>query len=154
MIEIQKITAEEGAEALGLVISQCEQHIFADYTQEGKAAFRQHVTAGYLVFADAKNFTLVAKQGGAIVGVAKVRSGNHLSMLFVAGRCQRKGFGGSLLKAAIAECKVRDPDVTSMTASGSRHALAFFLRHGFRAEAEEKHVNGISFTPIRLDLAN
>ena len=153
MIEIQKIRADEGAEAAGLIMAQFEQHIFADYTEEGKTRVRQHVTAAYLLGDDMENFTLVAKLGQAIVGVAKVRSGNHLSMLFVAAPFQRRGYGGRLLTSAMAECKARNPAVTTITASGSRFALTFFLQRGFRAEGEEKHVNGMCFTPIRSTIA-
>lgn len=152
MIKLRKIKPEEGPEAVRFILSQFEQFIFADYTEAGREAVRQYVTAGSLVADDSENFAYVATLEDSLVGIAKVKRKNHLSMLFIAALCQRQGWGGRLIEATIAECKSRHPDTTHLTANSSRFAWAFFAGHGFRPESEEKQVNGVTFTPMRLDL--
>lgn len=151
MIEIMKINPDEGPAAYALVVSVAEQSVFEDYTEEGREAFRQYISPEFLVAYDADNFAFVARRDGGLVGVAKVRRTNHLSMLFVASDCQRQGLGRRLLAATIAECKTRHPGVTHLTANSSGFGLPFFQREGFKVMADIQTVNGISFTPIRLD---
>jgi GNAT superfamily N-acetyltransferase len=131
-----------------------EQYIFPDYTEEGKEAVRRYITVPSLIADDSENFTLVARLHGSLVGIAKVKSRNHLSMLFVLGPCQGRGYGRRLLEAAITECKARHPDLANVSANSSRFALPFFREHGFRVVDEERQVTGIRFTPVRLDLVN
>lgn len=151
MFEIAKIKAEEGAEAAKFILAQFEQFVFADYTEEGRVAVRGYVTAASLVADDAENFAFVARLEGSLVGIAKVKRRNHLSMLFVAAECQGRGYGRRLVEAAIGESKARNPDVTGMTANSSRFGLPFFLKLGFRPTADVQLVNGVRFTPVRLE---
>jgi len=153
MFEITKIKSEEGSEAAAFILSQFEKFIFADYTEEGKASVRGYVTAESLVANDADNFAVVARLQGALVGVAKVKRKNHLSMLFVAAHCQGRGFGKQLVETSVAECKSRHPDVTHMTANSSRVGLPFFRSRGFRPTADEQEVHGVRFAPVTLELA-
>src|SRR5450755_5003401 len=122
MFEIAKIKPEEGVTAAKLIISLFEQYIFADYTEEGKVAVRGYVTAASLVADDSENFAVVARLQESLVGVAKVKRRNHLSMLFISTTCQGRGYGKRLLEAAIDGCKIRNPAVSSMTANSSRFA--------------------------------
>ena len=153
MLGITKIKPEEGAEAAGFIVSLAEQFIFADYTEEGRAAFREYVTASSLVGDDAENFAIIARLQGSLVGIAKMKRKNHLSMLFIAAHCQGNGYGRRLLEAAVAECQARNPGVSSITANSSRFAFPFFLKQGFQAVAKEEDVHGIRFTPVRRELA-
>lgn len=152
MLEISKLKSEDGENAVGLIVAVAERFLFSHYSEAGREAFRGYVTAASLVADDSENFALVAKLQGALVGIAKVRRKNHLSMLFVAAEWQGRGLGRQLLDAAVAECRARYPGVSNLTANSSKFALPFFRRRGFEVSAEEQQVNGIWFTPVRLEL--
>lgn len=153
MFEISRIKSEDGENAADLIVVVAERFLFPHYSEAGREAFRGYVTAASLVADDAENFALVVRLQGALVGIAKVRRKNHLSMLFVAAEWQGRGFGRKLLDAAADECKARNPEVSNLTANSSKFALPFFRRRGFQVTAEEQQVNGIRYTPVRLDLA-
>lgn len=148
MIKISKLRPEEGVEAVALILSLFEQYIARDYTDEGSVVFRDYVTASSLVTDDAENFALVATVEGSIVGIAKIKRKNHLSMLFVSSDHQGRGLGRRLLEAAMSECIKRDPEVVRLTTNSSRFGFPFFIKQGFKAVSEEAIINGVRFTPM------
>ena len=152
MFEISKLKAEDGENAVCLIVGVAEKFLYPHYSEAGREAFRGYVTAASLVADDSENFALVARLQDAIVGVAKVRRKNHLSMLFIAAEWQGRGLGRQLLDAAVDECRTRNPGISNLTANSSKFALPFFRRRGFQVAAVEQQVNGIRFTPVRLEL--
>ncbi len=89
--------------------------------------------------------TWIALEGERIVGVAHVRDGNHLSMLFVLPAHQRAGVGRALLDILRRE----NPD-SEFTVNSSPNAVSAYQRFGFEATGPETATSGIRFVPMRL----
>jgi GNAT superfamily N-acetyltransferase len=73
--------------------------------------------------------TLVAEEGGEVVGFAELEDDGHLDMLY----CHKDAVGrgiGSLLYAAVEE-RARGLGVGRISAEASITARPFFVRHGF-----------------------
>ena len=89
--------------------------------------------------------TWIALEGERIVGVAHVRDGNHLSMLFVLPAHQRAGVGRALLDILRRE----SPD-SEFTVNSSPNAVSAYQKYGFEATGPETVTSGVRFVPMRL----
>lgn len=94
---------------------------------------------------------LIAVQGSTIAGAAFVRSGNHLSLLFVEPALHKQGIGRKLLERAIDESLSRDPCITRFTVKSSPDAVEFYRRRGFVESGSMHHSNGRPVQPMEID---
>jgi GNAT superfamily N-acetyltransferase len=93
--------------------------------------------------------TWIALEGERIVGVAHVRDGNHLSMLFVLPAHQRAGVGRALL-----DVLRRENPNSELTVNSSPNAVPAYQKYGFEATGPEIVTSGILFVPMRLPAPN
>ena len=105
------------------------------------------ITEKYLQIADDLSFTWVAELDAKIIGLVKIKRGNHVSLLFVRQSYWKNGIGKKLFDAAIKEIVSRDIQKTFITVNSSNFALKFYQRMGFFATAEQ----GFQ-TPMKLTL--
>ena len=70
-----------------------------DYGEEGTKSFFNFVSSKELkqMFLIGEYPMFVAKDGEQLVGMISLRSGNHISLLFVEDRYHRKGIGTGLI---------------------------------------------------------
>ena len=117
------------------------------YSEEGIRTFLEFVSPAGLRARMAENcVTYVAYRDRDLVGVAHVRDGSHVAMLFVAPRAQRTGVGRALLTMAVGECT---SDV--VTVKSSPNAEEAYHRYGFKRTAPEQIDRGIRFIPMAVE---
>lgn len=143
------------AEAVSrLIVEVFTEVIGPEYTDEGRAEFLRHVQPQALVERTRSNhFVLVALADERPVGVIDLRDNDHVSLLFVDTRHQRRGIGRELLARALAVARPARPDLDRVTVNTSRFGVPAYERLGFRQTGPERTVNGIVFIPMahRLD---
>ncbi len=79
--------------------------------------------------------TLVADEGGEVVGFAELEDDGHLDMLYVRGDAVGRGVGRRLCEAA--EREARDIGCAKISTEASITARPFFERLGFRVVREQ-----------------
>ena len=110
-----------------------------DYTQEGIKNFYDFITDTglYQAFLRGEYQMLVAEQDQKIVGMASVRCGNHLSLLFVDEVYHHKGIGRDLM---LYMCNYLKAEVGEryMSVKASPYAVNFYKKLGFHALRPEE----------------
>ena len=111
-----------------------------------EAGFRRRLLGAWsVVAADAP--------GGRLLGFGAL-DGDRVSGLYVAGDAQRRGVGGALLAAVVAEARRRG--VARLRAEASVFSLGLFRRHGFAVVGADRiERRGVVFerSLVELDLA-
>ncbi len=146
---------EPGEEdAVHSLVAGCFNSFIAPgYSQEGVDKFYEYVQPECIRLRSGDgHFLLVAVADGVIAGIIEVRNYDHVSLFFVDERCQGQGVGRSLFEAALELCRGHDPALASLTVNSSPYAVPVYGKLGFRPVEPEKVVNGIRFTPMKLDL--
>ena len=120
-----------------------------DYTEEGIANFRDFITDPRLfhMFMNGQYATMVAVYDNKIIGQISVRSGNHISLLFVDEAYHKKGVGRELIRE-MADFLIRDRDAKSMTVQAAPYAVEFYRKVGFQICAPEEEYSGIRVTSM------
>jgi predicted GNAT family N-acyltransferase len=90
--------------------------------------------------------TYVAHRDGELMGMAHVRDGSHVAMLFVKPQAQRSGIGRELIEYAVAECTS-----DTVTVASTPNSEGAYLRFGFERVAEERVDQGIRFIMMALN---
>lgn len=119
-----------------------------EYGEEGKKNFLEFISSEQLfkMFLIGSYRLAVAYQGNRMVGMASLRGGNHISLLFVEPDCHRKGIGKSLL--AYLQAGLDNP---VMTVNASPYGAPFYSRIGFVETDEWTVADGITFLPMRCE---
>ena len=141
---IRKLRPGEIGEALCLTWNVFQQYEAPDYTQEGIAEF-------YRSIHDEKYLSELCWYGAFVqddlVGVLATRSaGTHIALFFVKGKYHRQGIGKQLYRAARA---ANHSNV--MTVNSSPYAVPVYHKLGFKDTDSEQVVNGLRFTPMKLN---
>ena len=120
-----------------------------DYSQEGIDNFDTFIHDGTLrkLFLKGRYQVLVALDGGRVVGLASVRNGNHLSLLFVDERYHRQGIGRMLMRS-LCQYLEREAGEHSMTLTAAPYAVDFFRKLGFYAIKPEEQISVIRVTSM------
>jgi GNAT superfamily N-acetyltransferase len=92
---------------------------------------------------------MIARYEGSIVGVASLRGGNRLSLLFVRRELHRNGIGTELVDRL---CRyLRDIcHENCMIVRAAPYAVDFYRKIGFMALEPEKNISGIRVTTMEL----
>lgn len=120
-----------------------------DYTEEGIKNFLDFITDQklYQSFLNGEYQMMIALDSERIIGVASVRSRNHLSLLFVDEQYHRQGVGKSLLKKMCEYLKNEEGErYISLTAAP--YAVNFYRKLGFRVVKPEEEISGIRVTSM------
>ncbi|MBO5347678.1 MAG: GNAT family N-acetyltransferase [Lachnospiraceae bacterium] len=121
-----------------------------DYTEEGIRNFFEFVTDEdlYSRFLSGNYQVLVALDGEQIIGMASVRNGNHLSLLFVDEHYHHQGIGSALIEVM---CKYLAEEVGEkfMSLKAAPYAVVFYRKIGFTQVGPEEHYSGIHVTPMQ-----
>ena len=146
-IDIQPLQPEDLPAAAQLVERSFDDTVAPTLSSEGIRRFK----AGLQLTAlqqrlSGGNLFLACKQQQNIVGMAEVRNGNHINLLFVEPRLQRSGIGRMLVKH-IKKCI--DSDV--ITVNSSMNAVAAYTQFGFRPSGPESERQGIKYQPMVLN---
>ena len=90
----------------------------------------------------------VAKDGDNIVGVISIRSGNHISLLFVDKEYHRMGVASKLVANVSEYLRLRKFD--HLTVNASPYGVPFYHSYGFEDTGVEKWERGMLTTPMKL----
>lgn len=147
--EIRWAKVEEWESAMKMVWCTFLRFEASDYTKEGIQNFLDFITDEqlYRSFLQGRYQMLVALDGERIVGVASVRNGNHLSLLFVDETYHRRGIGSELLNRFCRYLK-NEAGEHCMTLKAAPYAVEFYHRLGFHDVSPEEEVGGIRVTSM------
>lgn len=111
---------------------------------EGVATFRTIAAPdGFASRSAQDNLQWVYDDAGVIKGVAELKQGRHVAMLFVDPAWQRQGVGDALLAALIAQVRTE-----LLTVSASVPSVPFYARHGFHCSGDVAAVAGLVYQPM------
>jgi len=143
----------EQGDACDLVVRVFNEFIAPLYEPEGIQEFMDYVQPDALLRRSMSNhFVLLVTTGREIVGLAEVRDYNHICLLFVDSRFQRRGIGRKLLEKTKELCRGHNPALREITVHSSPNSVPAYEKLGFHRTAAEQVTNGIRFTPMTLEL--
>ncbi len=147
---IRPASEDEYGEAMELVWKVFSRFNAPEYSEEGVKKFRQFLDDATLrkMFRTGDYRIFVFTAGDRIEGVISLRNNNHISLLFVDEKYQKKGIGSRLLRYLCSYCKDWE-DQEFITVNSSPYAVEFYHKYGFRDTDTVKFSDGISYTPMR-----
>ncbi len=154
LITYRAIEPGEEKKVSELVLESFGEFIRHEYSQEGIDEFRRYAQPEALEERSrADHCVLVATLKDRIAGVIEIRQHDHISLLFVERRLQRKGIAKDLLQKALEVMRTAKPDLERVTVNSSRYGVPVYEKLGFHQTGPERTVNGIAFIPMVLRLA-
>ena len=120
-----------------------------EYTKEGIDHFLEFISGEqlYKMFLCGEYKVMVARDGARVIGVAALRAGCHVSLLFVDDRYHKKGIGRKLI-AALQSTYLTDGSV-QLTVNAAPYAVKFYEKIGFIKTDDMKTADGITYLPMR-----
>lgn len=98
------------------------------------------------------NLHVVAFDAETLVGIAGMEGTRHLKILFVNGAYHGRGIARQLWTSAKMHCLEKDDSNAPFTVNSSDYAIAIYERMGFRQSAPRQSKNGITFTPLKMEV--
>jgi len=92
-------------------------------------------------------FMLVAEHEGIVIGVAELREGHHISMLFVRPDQQQQGIGRALLHGLLNHVRSN-----TVTVSASLTSVPAYEKYGFQVTGEISETAGLIYQPMSLSV--
>lgn len=152
-MQICKIGPDRLREALELVWEVFEKYEVPEYEEMGVQTFRHFITYSNMV--EKVNQGEMNFWGcylnNYLVGVIALRTGQHISLLFVREQFHRLGIAKRLVRVAVEHVKVQRPAVRAVTVNSSPYAVEVYKKMGFAALGPEQKADGIRFTSMRLE---
>ncbi|MBR6237926.1 MAG: GNAT family N-acetyltransferase [Lachnospiraceae bacterium] len=148
-IVIRPAKAEEWDEAMELAFRVFLKFEAKDYGREGTEAFAAFVTDSVLkkAFESGHYKVYVAVLNEKLIGIIGLRSGNHISLLFVDGEYHYKGIGRRLLDTVVEYLK-SDTSFSKITVNAAPYAEKFYYKYGFVKCGEVARKDGILYIPM------
>ena len=150
-MQICKIGPDKLRGALDLVWETFMKYEAPDYGEMGIATFRHFVTYSNMVEkvnqGEMKFYGCYLNQ--YLIGVIALRTGQHISLLFVRGKFHHLGVATKLLQVVENEVLLQNPKIRAITVNASPYAVGFYEKNGFTALDKEQEADGIRFTPMR-----
>ena len=150
---ISNATEEDWEDAMALAYRTFQKYEAAEYTKQGVENFVNFISDSHLfrMFQIEEYRLWVAKdEEGEIIGMGSLRSGNHISLLFVDSKWHRCGIGSALVKEM--EDFVLEGGRNNITVNSSPYGIPFYHAIGFADTAEESENGGMLITPMKKDL--
>lgn len=124
-----------------------------EYGPEGIRSFAEFVTDETLkqLFLQGNYLLFVAVEGEKIIGLISLRSGNHISLLFVDEEYHRRGVGTALIKY-LQSYMLFHTKQQKMTVNAAPYGIPFYHKIGFRDTGMETKKDGIIYTPMEFYL--
>ena len=146
-IAILKATTQDWEPAMELAWRTFLKFEAPDYGKQGTDSFLEFVSSEKLfeMFQNGDYKVIVAKEGSDIIGVASLRSKNHISLLFVDERYHRTGVGKALLSSLQDSLPKEE---TEMTVNAAPFAVGFYEKVGFVKSGDMQRADGIVFQPM------
>ena len=150
-MQICKIVPEKLRPALELIWEVFEEFEVPDYEEMGIQTFRHFIEYHNMVEkvnqGEMKFYGCYLNQ--YLIGVIDLRTGQHISLLFVRGKFHHLGVATKLMKVVENEVLAQNPKIRAITVNASPYAVGFYEKNGFTALDKEQEADGIRFTPMR-----
>ena len=152
-MEIRSLNKEEWKDAMGLAWRTFLKFEAPDYSEEGITNFYKFITDETLrkMFLIGEYKAYGAFLGEQLVGIAGVRGGNHISLLFVEKEFHHQGIATKILQF-IFHYLHNEAGEDRVTVNSSPYAVGFYHKTGFHDTDTEQTADGIRFTPMSLVL--
>lgn len=153
--KLTEMKLEELEETLELVTKVFNEFEAPDYTTEGVESFYRFANYTNIKNQLSQNMRiLVSKDNDNILGMIAFRDYSHISMLFVDKKYHRLGIATELVKQVKTYCISNNKSLKNITVNSSPYAVEFYHKLGFENTDSEQTVDGIKFTPMKLDIYN
>ncbi|MBO4617431.1 MAG: GNAT family N-acetyltransferase [Lachnospiraceae bacterium] len=148
-IVIDIARAEDWEDAMELAWRTFLKFEAPEYSQEGTDKFLEFISGQelYKMFLCGEYKVLAARDDSKIVGVASLRTGNHISLLFVDEKYHRRGIATRLVAALQREFITGE--CVQMTVNAAPYAVGFYEKLGFIKTDDFKTADGITYLPMR-----
>lgn len=150
---IRKATVEDWDDAMELAFRVFLKFQAEEYGTEGIKNFAEFVTDEALkkMFIIGEYLLFVALMGDKQVGLISLRSGNHISLLFVDENYHRNGIGTQLVKY-LQNYMLQNTKQQKLTVFASPYGVPFYHKVGFVDIGKETRKDGIIYTPMEFYL--
>lgn len=152
-ITIDTMRLSEAIEVLTLVKKSFDAHVKPLYSDYGVATFYDYIDKDeFLRRQERHHQVLVARveSDPKIAGMLELRAHRHVALLFVRNDLQRSGVGRALIRRAILTAGMSGLD--AVTVHASPNSVGAYRKFGFEPVRDEQIINGIRFTPMRLEI--
>ena len=153
-IRVRMAYREEWDDAMALAYAVFLKYESKEYGREGTEAFLNFISDEllYKLFLQGHYKLIVALCDDRIVGVASLRNGTHLSLLFVDDKYHRRGIARAMMY------RFKDYLVgkgeSFITVNASPYATEFYHKVGFVSEGPMQKKDGMIFTPMKWEFGN
>ena len=147
---VSKANEEDWEDAMALAYRTFQRFVGPGYSKEGVDNFVNFISDPHLyrMFQVEEYHLWVAKdEDGQVLGLGSLRSGNHISLLFVDENWQKCGVGRSIISAFEEYVKADGKD--RITVNASPYGVPFYHRLGFADIDKEQISGGMTITPMR-----
>lgn len=151
--QIRKAKTYEWEPAMELAFRVFLKYEAMEYGPEGIRNFAEFVTDESLkkLFLQGSYLLFVAVENEKIIGLVSLRSGNHISLLFVDQEYHRRGVGTSLVKY-LQSYMLMYTRQQKLTVNAAPYGIPFYHKIGFRDTGYETKRDGIIYTPMEFYL--
>ena len=151
--QIRKAQKEDWEDAMELAFKTFLKYEGFEYGAEGIRNFAEFVTDESLkkMFLLGEYLLFVAVEEENIIGLISLRSGNHISLLFVDSDYHRCGVGTSLIKY-LQSYLLMHTRHQKMTVNAAPYGIPFYHKLGFKDTGYETKKDGIIYTPMEFYL--
>ena len=149
---VREAAKDEWEEAMALAWKTFKKFVAPDYSDTGVKEFCNFISDNgiYKMFLMGEYKLWVAELDGDIAGMISVRSGKHISLLFVGEKYQRLGIGRDLINTAADYMRQKGENYATVNASP--YGVPFYHAVGFTDTGAERMDSGMLITPMKLDI--
>lgn len=153
-LEYREIKQEELPETLNLVRKVFDEFEAPYYSEEGVASFYKFIDIDNMSeqHSNSSLYFYGCFVNDIIVGMIAVKDFIHISLLFVDKQYHKQGIARNLFDHIIQICREKNPCLKVITVNSSPYAVEVYHKFGFFDVSSEQVVDGIRFTPMKLNL--
>lgn len=150
--EYRSAHPDEWQDAMGLAWRVFLKYVAPGYSEEGINSFRDFLTDNelYHMFTAGSYRLFGTFDAGRMIGMITLRGGQHISLLFVDEKYQRRGIGASLIQVAGQYACGKAGG--RLTVNAAPDAVGFYHRVGFLDTDTERIAEGIRYVPMEFFL--
>ena len=150
----KKIEKEELQNTLNLVRIVFDEFEAPYYSEEGIISFYKFIDINNMSeqYSNGSLYFYGCFVNNIIVGMIAVKDFVHISLLFVDKQYHKQGIARTLFDDVMKICKEKNSSLKTVTVNSSPYAIRFYHKLGFTDISSERTVDGIKFTPMRLEI--
>lgn len=149
--QIRKAGTTDWEDAMDLAFRTFMKFEGFEYGPEGIRNFAEFVSDESLrkMFLNGSYLLFVAVEGDTIIGLISLRSGNHISLLFVDEKYHRQGVGRALVKY-LQEYMLSHTQQEKLTVDAAPYGIPFYHKIGFYDTGVQTKRDGMIYTPMEF----